>query len=177
MRTHKETKEQAANGNSFLKKIRNAAIATTTALVVACSQSPTVESNKIEFDRRDPDSTWWVDPNQDWWKIRWGKAYTYTKKDWTRVFWLTRNEVGFLSSQDWTYYPEEFSEIWVKPDWKTIGVYYQYHDDKIINIDYKKYKEVPQWWIGRFEDNFGENFDSQERSPDSLQVNNEDMEE
>ena len=174
MRTHKENKEQASNGNSLFKKLRNAALATTTALVIACS--PAAENNKIEFNRKDLDNTWWVDPNWDWWRLRWGKAYTYTKKDWTRVFWLTKNEAGFMSSQDGTYYPEEFSEIWIKPDWKTIGVYYQYHDDK-ITTNYKEYKDVPQKWMEPFEDNFGEGFNSKERSPDSLQINHENNEE
>lgn len=154
--------DQNESGKRLLKKWALAAALAAT--LVACNPSTGVV--KQDFERKDLEETWWVNPSGNRWYYRWWRAQEIVMEDGTKIYRLTKNEVWFLSTMDGTYYPEEFSEIWIKPNWDTTGVYYHYHKDKLTTDEKKyvteskatksKHKVIPKKRWDRFEANFGE---------------------
>lgn len=161
LKANKSIDKKKSSKNLFKKW---ALLSALTATLVACN--PSTDVVKQDFERKDLEKTGWVDPYGDWWHYRWWKAQEIVREDGTKIYRLTKNEIWFLSSMDGTYYPEEFSEIWIKPNWDTTGVYYQHHKDKLTEdrTDYvtkskatkSRDKVIPKEWWDRFEANFGE---------------------
>jgi len=117
-----------------------------------CNPSPE-QLNRRDFERVDTEMIWKQNPMANWDKSRWWKAYYYELEDWTKVYWLTRNEIWYFSTtEDKTYYPEEISEIKIKPNWDTVAIFKDSHVDRLSK--YKKYDKVPKSRIKPFKENF-----------------------
>lgn len=165
---NKETSNESSKETSSRKwfKFKRAIAAASAAVLIACS--PVVENDRLDFHRKDLENTWWVKPYEEWY-YRGGEAYTYITDDWTRVFWLTQNEVGrFNVSKDGTYYGKVANEVYVKPDWRVSGKMTKYHSD--LSPKSKYFERVPDSWIDPFTINFGDNFTSPQRTSDSLKI-------
>lgn len=108
---------------------------------------------------------------------RGGEAILTEYPDGTKKYTLTRNEQGFMSNEDGTYFPKEESSIVITERGDTTGYYVPTHIDALLprktyttqysSDQYKlnhpfwglapksKTRVIPENWWGAFERNFG----------------------
>lgn len=107
---------------------------------------------------------------------RGGQAIYTQLPDGTQKYTLTRNEQGFDSNTDGTYFPYEESTITITPQGDTTGVYSAYHANAVLpskkyvtqasadnfklnhpfwGLNKDKTRVIPEGWWKAFNSNFG----------------------